>query len=317
MELEGALTTFLVEEQGRAFLVAILDRALHLLADVHLPPTESPAGDREADRDHLCQTVEELRAQILAGTSLAAVVAPSQPEPLDTEILEQEIASTRSPSLSGDGRTTLRGGVCPICAAQTQAIFDFFAHWQYRLSSESAAQRAFAAARGLCPVHTWQFQDMASPRGMSAGYAPVIEATIVELQRTLNQPSENAPAHLGTLLPGIATCPACKVLLVAEADHIARLLAQLTTRVARDSYARSAGLCLPHLQATLASGPDNAVAAFLIQEQIRHLEEIAEDMRSFTLKRDAIRRGLVNDEEEHAWRRALVQLVGERRACVV
>lgn len=153
--------------------------------------------------------------------------------------------------------------------------------------------------------------------GLSAGYAPVIEAAIVDLQRALNQPPENAAAHIGALLPSVTTCPACKVLQMAEADYIAQYLAQIASEEARDAYARMAGLCLPHLQTTLASAPDNTLAAFLMQEQIRHLEEIAEDMRSFALKRDAIRRSLINDEEEHAWRRALVQLIGERRARVV
>lgn len=314
---EEDLTTFLAEEQGRAFLVAILDRVLHLLADVRLLATESSAssaGARESERDHLRQRVEEVRAQLLVGTSLAAIVAPCQPEPTDTEILEEAIAGARGSPRSGAGRANLRSGTCPICAAQTQTLFDFFAHWQYDLASEPAAQRAFVATHGFCPAHTWQFQDMASPRGMSAGYAPVVDATVVELQRALNEPPEHASAQIGTLLPDVATCPACKVLQAAEADHIAQLLAQLATVEAQDTYARSAGVCLHHLQATLATKPDNAIAVLLIQEQIRHLEEIAEDMRSFTLKRDAIRRGLVNDQEEHAWRRALVQLVGERRA---
>jgi hypothetical protein len=34
-------------------------------------------------------------------------------------------------------------------------------------------------------------------------------------------------------------------------------------------------------------------------------------MRSYVLKRDALRRGLQNRDEETAWRRALVQLAGE------
>jgi hypothetical protein len=45
---------------------------------------------------------------------------------------------------------------------------------------------------------------------------------------------------------------------------------------------------------------------------VQLLEEISEDMRSYTLKRDALRRGLLNSHEKNAWRRALVQLVGER-----
>jgi hypothetical protein len=44
--------------------------------------------------------------------------------------------------------------------------------------------------------------------------------------------------------------------------------------------------------------------------QIQRLREIAEDMRSYTLKREAVRRGMLNSQEERAWRRALLHLVG-------
>ena len=152
---------------------------------------------------------------------------------------------------------------------------------------------------------------------MSTGYAPLIEAAAAELQRMLEQPPEDAAVRIGTLLSCVATCPACKVLQAVEVDQITHLVSHLATLEERDIYVRSSGLCLPHLHAAVATGPASEVAAFLLQEQVRCLEEIAEDMRSFALKRDAIRRGLVNTEEEHAWRRALIQLVGERRARVV
>lgn len=39
-----------------------------------------------------------------------------------------------------------------------------------------------------------------------------------------------------------------------------------------------------------------------------------QEITDYALKRDALRRGLLNQEETNAWRRALVQLVGERAA---
>ena len=83
---------------------------------------------------------------------------------------------------------------------------------------------------------------------------------------------------------------------------------------ARARYAQSPGVCLPHLQAMLAAPAEPALAGFLVDEQVRRLEEIAEDMRGYVLKREALRRALLGANEEHAWRRALVQLVGERTA---
>lgn len=67
--------------------------------------------------------------------------------------------------------------------------------------------------------------------------------------------------------------------------------------------------------ALAASLPDET-AQFLLQEQVRRLEELSEDMRGYTLKRDALRRGFLNVQEKNVWRRALVQLVGERTARV-
>jgi hypothetical protein len=58
----------------------------------------------------------------------------------------------------------------------------------------------------------------------------------------------------------------------------------------------------------------SALAEFLLREQVRRLADLAEDLRSYALKRDALRRGLLHQEEANAWRRALVQVVGERAA---
>lgn len=53
---------------------------------------------------------------------------------------------------------------------------------------------------------------------------------------------------------------------------------------------------------------------WLIAEHVERLQELAENMASYTLKRDAVRRGLIDSGEENAWRRALVQLVAEPTA---
>jgi hypothetical protein len=58
--------------------------------------------------------------------------------------------------------------------------------------------------------------------------------------------------------------------------------------------------------------PADTVRDFLLDQQANHLEDLSEDMRSYVLKREALRRDLVNSNEEKAWSRALVQVVGER-----
>jgi hypothetical protein len=225
------------------------------------------------------------------------------------DFLEQAVTS--SPSRQRDHRhAPFRSGTCPICAVQSQALFDFFADAQYVLATTEAAQRTFAQERGFCDVHTWQFQRVASPQGLSQGYAWLIDAGIAELRRLVEQPIEAIIARLDTFLSS-QTCAACRLLRETERTQLSEFLAQITTPDGRELYTRSPGLCLPHLRAVLLTLPPWAVVEYFLQEQARHLEEIPEDMRSYVLKRDALRRELHNRDEETAWRRALVQLAGE------
>ncbi len=323
---EKALTAFLAEAQGRTFLVSVLDHALRLFTEADLKLVPTPAdGEIEPPGSalELRRTMESLRASLLAGAPLSAARSAAESAAADPRVLEQAIATSRSPAReAGGGQASARTRTCPICAAQRQALFAFFAHWQYRLATDTTAQRAFAAERGLCPVHTWQFQEMASPQGISDGYAPLIETLADELSRLLEHAVERAAAPLAALLAGVATCAACRLVRETAAEQVEQLLAHLITAEGREDYASSAGLCLPHLQAALAHVEGNidvpikrsVVAEFLLREQVRRLEDLAHDLRSYTLKRDALRRGLLHQEEEHAWRRALVQLVGERAA---
>lgn len=323
---EQTLTKFLSEEQGRTFLVSVLDRALRIFDEAGpMFTTVSAGGKNELPESalELRRTMESLRAALLARASLSVVRSTAETSAADHLVIDQTIDASRSPAHeAGDGQAIVHTRTCPVCAVQGQALFAFFAKWQYRLAMDTTAQRAFAANRGLCPIHTWQFQEMASPQGISDGYAPLIETMAVELSRLIEHGAEHAAAPLAVLLADATTCAACRLVRETSAEQIEQLLAYLVRAEGREDYASSAGLCLPHLQAALAHVEHrvdrtierSVVAGFLLREQVRRLENLAEDLRGYTLKRDALRRGLLHQEEEHAWRRALVQLVGERAA---
>jgi GTP-binding protein EngB required for normal cell division len=323
---EQQLAAFLAEEQGRAFLVSILDRALRLFGEADLAFARIPAhGESEPPGNalELRQTMESLRGRLLAEAPLSAMRNAGEPIVANPSVIEQAIDAGRIPARkTGDVQARARIGTCPICAAQGQALFAFFAQWQYTLATDATAQRAFAAERGLCAVHTWQYQEMASPQGISDGYAPLIETLATELSHLLAQGVEDAAAKLATLLASATTCAACRLVREITAEQVEQLLSHLATADGRADYTSSAGLCLPHLQAALThleggaggSIERSVVAEFLLREQVQRLEDLADDLRSYTLKRDALRRGLLNQEEADAWRRALAQVVGERAA---
>jgi GTP-binding protein EngB required for normal cell division len=289
-ELEDALAAFLVHDKQATFLNTLLERTQGLLSQ----------GDGEADA--LRAELDALRASLTQGVTES--IEPREIPSAGAPILEQAIVSQRADTGKRDGQVA-RSGTCPVCDAQTRAVIDFFAAWQYTLATDEKAQREFAAARGFCHFHTWQFQEIASPQGLSAGYADLIDARTNELRAALEKMAPLTDA------PQAETCAACRVAREAQEHALRHLLAQLATTEGRARYEKSAGLCLPHLRAALARAPAE-LAEMLTRAQIERLTEISEDMRNYLIKREALRRGLLNANEEKAWRRALVQLVGER-----
>ena len=203
---------------------------------------------------------------------------------------------------------------CPICDALSRAVFDFFVSLEGNLIKDAQMRKEFASVRGLCNLHTWQFQNVAAPQDISVGYVPLVETVAVSLRGIANNQPQDHAQGVTHLLPRNESCPACEALKKEQESQAARFLEYISTSDGQKFYRQSLGLCLPHLQAVLALRPSEAIAKFLLTEQAEHFNDLADDMRSYTLKRDAIRRGLMNSNEENAWRQALVQLVGERTA---
>ncbi len=317
-DFEAALASFLAEEKSQVFLVSILDRAERLLADFKAssrpgPPSHGASANGSRLPEQLLASLETLRTAIQADGAVplgkVAFSTAIPPEPL-----HQAVAASRREQKPSDEQPLGMTRACPICAAQSQAVFDFFVHWQNALMDDEDARRAFAAARGLCWLHTWQFQQVASPLGISEGYASLVETTAAALYRLVERPPQEGAAGIGNHLPSSESCAACQIVRNTGAAQIARFVAYVTTPEGRAQYQRSLGLCLPHLRAALLSSPSQEIAGFLLEEQAKRLEEISEDLRSFVLKREALRRGLVNANEEKAWLRALLLLAGERTA---
>jgi ribosome biogenesis GTPase A len=313
-EFEAALTSFLANEQGRSFLVGVLDRCLALLrAGADSPGTDGLEIDGgESGSRALRDRAQLMRDRLLAGGPLA--MAPEERQhPADTEPLDRAVGESSMGDQSVRHPHGMRIATCPTCAAQSQAVFDFFAHWQHELATSEKARQAFGRAGGFCPAHTWQFQQIAAPQDLSAGYVPLIRQVERALERTLLDDSLSAVAsRVGALLQTSSGCTACRVLDETERSSTAAYLETLPHD--RAAEAEEDELCLTHLRDVLAAAPDLEVAQRLIHTHVDRLGELVEDMQSYSLKRDAVRRGLINSHEGQAWRRAIVQLAGERTA---
>jgi GTP-binding protein EngB required for normal cell division len=312
-EFEHELARFLAEERGRTFLATVLERALRVTRahDASRSPCQGSA-DTAASLGNLRLRMESMRKLLVTDGPVAGARSASElggnAEGWEEKGLGGQCVVVRC----SEARRPLSDLTCAICDAQRCAVFEALCAWQYSLATNDRARRAFAAAGGFCHFHTWQCSELGSSQGLSEGYAPLIDAAAETLRRRLNRRPEEAARAISGMLARVDRCAACRVLHKTERKRVGELLAELATVEGREAYGQSPGLCLPHLQFVLDARPPDEIAECLIREQVRRLEDVAEDMRSYALKRDALRRTLLNANEENAWRRALVQLTGER-----
>ncbi len=211
---------------------------------------------------------------------------------------------------SVDTMSDLQAKECPVCRYITRQASDFFAHWQYKISSDEEARNEFAAELGFCPVHTWQLFAMSSPHGASVGFARLTEHIASRLKEYKEQPGSGNTVK--QLVHDSGSCRVCKMLREVENKYIRQLSGQLNETDSLSLYHHSQGVCLRHLDMLLYATSSEEIREFLISHAILGFMEDAEDMRSFALKGEALRRSLQNQNEQDAYKRAIIRMVGNR-----
>lgn len=222
--------------------------------------------------------------------------------------------SRTAPTLSPMSDTGLHEvGGCEICDAVFDTWFDLLRVFQRELADSPERQRTHADRGGLCGLHTWQYASIASTHGTCTGYPALLERLSVELDaaaRSSRTPNETAQA-IRNLLPGTGCCEVCEASRSAERDAAHRIAERLAGDGAPlDSLG---AICVPHLPLLIEYMEGGAYVAPLLSREARILERIAEDMRRYATKHDALRRDLGSDEEVSAAERALAIVAGQRR----
>jgi hypothetical protein len=106
------------------------------------------------------------------------------------------------------------------------------------------------------------------------------------------------------------------LLCEAEQERIKTLSTSLLEAETKKLYTRSQGVCLRHLEMLVEANSNEETTTFLLRTASTVLRLISEDMESFALKREAIRRYLASEDEEDAYLRAVIHLAGAKHNCV-
>jgi hypothetical protein len=193
---------------------------------------------------------------------------------------------------------------CTVCKQMEQALTSYLFTGQFRLATREDEQERHTLGGGFCPLHTWQYASVASPLGISAGYAKLAASVADALESLSRQDSTAADLARGVaaLTPEAGKCPVCAALSGCERTAIAGLISQVRPA--------AAALCLRHLALTLSAGMEAGAAQALLHALAATLRRDSEDMRAYALKREAYHSRLVTAEESRAHLDALRRLAG-------
>lgn len=334
--LEDELASFLAEEKVPAFLATVAQKTLQIIetektqnifTEESLQNIEITIQKEKKVTTHhnpytaaanimnVCAKLEVFHKTILNEKTSEATASNIESiavnEKKQTVDVIQRIAANKEETINTAEDLQVRG--CAACEHIIETAFDFFAHWQYQLSSNEQAQIQFAGETGFCPLHTWQLLSLSSPYGASVGYSKMAERLAQKLK------SENRLHKKGDALIKLVnnsrTCRVCQLLRTDEEKYIQQLAATFNDTNGQKQYRASQGVCLRHLGMLLNVISSAELHEFLLSHAILLFEQDAEDMRSFALKHDALRRALQNKNEEDAYRRAVIRIVGERSVC--
>lgn len=335
-ELEVALGSFLSEEKSAAFLSGIVQKIARIIEfeEGHGAFEETALAARlQVMRDEKVKTIHQephaafqslsrarkkLELFITTGAANLRYEAPGElsgaPEIKLSEESEPAAPVIVQPITVSEEQAgaDLATRSCPVCRHVAESLSDFYAHWQYQLSNDESAQEAFAAETGFCPLHTWQLLSMTSPYGASVGFSELAHHVAHELNQLQNQQNRTA---LWQLVQDSRNCRVCQLVSVTEKEYIVSLSDLITKQEGKLKYQQSQGACLRHL-AMLLDIADPEYHEFLIGHASERFEQDAEDMRTYAIKQEALRRGLQNKNEDDAYRRTVIRIVGDRSVCV-
>jgi GTP-binding protein EngB required for normal cell division len=278
--LELALTSFMLEEKRAVFLSGMCERMIDLAA--RLPDA--------ALQSQFMQTMQSVSDEI--GRHRGQQATP--------------IRRSASSSLSN-----VHPEACEICRDIQAATFDTLASFQHELASRADVQRQHALRGGLCRMHTRQYASLAPPHDVCVGNAALIEwmaSELATLANSADQLDERAPTPL-CLAVTKEGCPLCLSAARAEMQAISTLVRDVA-RGEGISSERLSFICIPHLARALPALREEGAAHALLTRQAAMLDRLAEDMRRYATKYDALRRYLASEEERDAAEMAVAVLAG-------
>jgi len=215
---------------------------------------------------------------------------------------------------------------CPVCRCVIRDSRSYLDALLYEQVTDPDTRRAIRASWGFCNWHTWMLLDI---EHAIFGSALIYEELVkLALSRTelLGELAERTRPRgwLSTLLgrrrrsssvEGYrerAECPACAAAADAERRYLVTLVTFVDDGDLAAAYARSDGLCVPHLFGVLEHDGERCQARVLVDRTREKWARLGQDIGSFVSKHDYRNHDPYTQAEAASYARAFEMLVGAK-----
>ena len=201
---------------------------------------------------------------------------------------------------------------CTLCDLLLARVFDLSAAWQAVLAKDSAERAEFLERQTWCNRHAWIYAGMAGPRELGSLQRELHAELARQLAALADHPGSVAGATPQTVLDALSgqrVCPLCQDELALETLLLEALACGLKSGSLRVAFAASAGCCLPHLAALLASA-DAETTGFVAEAASRQAGRLVTQLDFYEAERRALRHP--GGAAAKAFLRAMGAWVGQR-----
>jgi hypothetical protein len=213
---------------------------------------------------------------------------------------------------------------CPVCRSLDQDGRRYLEAFIYEQVTDPDTRRRLHASCGFCNWHTWMLLEIADA---SSGAAIVYEDLMRAFLRRIRRLRDRAPAlstwSLARLFrrrgPAVVelhrrrtACPACAWCAQAETGYLATALRFIDDPQFARAYAKSEGICAPHLLAAVEIGGSSPGSGHLVDRTLAKWEELRKDVDRFVSKHDYRNRAPFTEAEASSPRRAFEMLAGRQ-----
>jgi len=215
---------------------------------------------------------------------------------------------------------------CPVCTRLERGALRALDGLMYEQVNDPFTRDRLVESHGFCNWHAWMLISVRnSALGVALIYRHLLQETLEHLQAAgreihprgrWQRLRERLVGPRGEPIPILAwrsrksPCYLCTFARRSERDDLRTILEFLGEAEFAEAFARSDGLCLPHLYASMAVGRDHLNLRVLLAMQENRWQDLLWELEEFARKFDYRYADEAKGRESSSWHRALEAFVG-------